>query len=261
MPGQIIPTAEPFFLPGGKTGCLLVHGFTGAPKEMRWMGEYLSGMGFSVLGVRLAGHATHLEDMSRTRWQDWLACVEDGWHILQGATTQTFIIGLSMGGALSLLFASQFPVSGVVAMSTPCELPPDPRLPLLRWLHWFSPTTPKGEPDWQDPELEKDHISYPVYPTRSILELKLLLAEMRAGLPRVSAPTLLMHARQDKGINLSNMSKIYAGLGSTDKEMLWIENSGHVLVRDAAREHVFQVASDFIVRVSHHPSRAKVRNP
>ena len=29
---QTIPTAEPFLLPGNRTGCLLIHGFTRAPK-------------------------------------------------------------------------------------------------------------------------------------------------------------------------------------------------------------------------------------
>jgi len=47
---MIIPTAEPFFLPGNRVGCLLVHGFTGAPKEMRWMGEFLNQQGYTVLG-------------------------------------------------------------------------------------------------------------------------------------------------------------------------------------------------------------------
>ena len=61
-----IPTAEPFFFPGEKsTGVLLTHGFTGAPKEMRWMGEYLNREhGYPCLGVRLAGHATRPEDMT-----------------------------------------------------------------------------------------------------------------------------------------------------------------------------------------------------
>ena len=74
----IIPTTEPFFFPGGATGCLMVHGFTGTPKEMRWLGEYLAGKGHSVLGVRLAAHATRPNDMIRARWHDWLASVEDG---------------------------------------------------------------------------------------------------------------------------------------------------------------------------------------
>ena len=45
---HIIPTAEPFFIPAGPTGCLLIHGFTGSPKEMRWMGEYLAREGISM---------------------------------------------------------------------------------------------------------------------------------------------------------------------------------------------------------------------
>ena len=81
---QIITTAEPFLLPGSKTGCLLIHGFTGAPKEMRWMGDYLSQQRYSVLGIRLAGHATRPEDMIRSRSVDWIASVEDGYQLLRG---------------------------------------------------------------------------------------------------------------------------------------------------------------------------------
>ncbi|MCE7861299.1 MAG: carboxylesterase, partial [Chloroflexi bacterium CFX2] len=60
---KIIETAEPFLLPGNRTGILLIHGFTGTPKEMRWMGDYLNEFGYSCLGIRLAGHATTPEDM------------------------------------------------------------------------------------------------------------------------------------------------------------------------------------------------------
>ena len=79
---QIIPTAEPFFFAGkganAKIGCLVTHGFTGAPKEMRWLGEYLNHQGYTVCGIRLNGHATKPEDMVRSHWQDWLLSVEDG---------------------------------------------------------------------------------------------------------------------------------------------------------------------------------------
>ncbi len=125
---RLIPSAEPFFFPGRPTGCLLVHGFTGAPKEMRWLGEYLAGQGHTVLGVRLSAHATQPEDMIRSRWWDWVASVEDGWAMLSGCTERIFVIGLSMGGILALLSASYQPVAGVVAMAVPHHLPQDPRL-------------------------------------------------------------------------------------------------------------------------------------
>jgi len=259
---MIIPSAEPFFFPGGPTGCLLIHGFTGTPKEMRWMGEYLATAGYTVLGVRLAAHATRLEDMLRVEWEDWLASVEDGWNILNGALVRQtssqpriFVMGLSMGGVLSLLFASQqfserYPIAGVVAMSTPFALPPDWRLAYVKLLRWFQPSVPKGPPDWHNEEAAIDHIDYPSYPTVAIAQLDLLLAQMRATLPQVTAPVLLMHSRQDTSVDPQNMSSIYNNLGSQDKEMLWIENSGHVITREPERQRVFQAALDFVQRIN-----------
>src|SRR5687768_12862436 len=124
---QVIPTAEPFFLLGdsAKPACLLIHGFTGTPKEMRWMGEYLNQQGYTCLGVRLAGHATRPEDMIRSRYTDWMASVEDGYHLLRGVTDKVFLVGLSMGGILSLLMSTRLEVKGVIAMSTPSRLPTD----------------------------------------------------------------------------------------------------------------------------------------
>jgi carboxylesterase len=247
---QIIPTAEPFYFPGGPTGCLLVHGFTGAPKEMRWMGEYLSSQGHTALGVRLAGHATQPADLVRTRWSDWLASVEDGYHLLHGSCSRVYICGLSMGGILSLLFASRFPVDGVIAISTPYALPGEWRLRFIKPLRWLMPHVSKGSPDWHNPEAARDHVDYPNYPTRSILELQKLLIEMRRGLPSIKAPVLLVHSRQDGGVSPHNMQQIFEALGTTDKHMLWVENSGHVIPREPERQRLFEAAEAFIQRVN-----------
>jgi carboxylesterase len=48
-----------------------MDGFTGTPKEMRWLGEYLNHQGYTVYGIRLNGHATRSVDMIRSRWQEW----------------------------------------------------------------------------------------------------------------------------------------------------------------------------------------------
>jgi carboxylesterase len=248
----LIPTAEPFFFPGGPTGCLLIHGFTGAPKEMRWLGEYLAAQGHTVLGVRLAAHATRPEDMIRARWPDWVASVEDGWHILNGCTERVVVMGLSMGGVLSLLLSAHFPVAGIVAMATPHHLPADPRLAFIKPLSLLQPFRPKGPPDWYDEQAYRDHVSYPADPMRSYAELRDLLAEMRAALPKVTAPALLIYSHQDQAVTEAegHMQAIYAALGSQDKQFLWIENSSHVITRDAQRQVVFQAAGDFVNRIA-----------
>jgi carboxylesterase len=247
---QLIPTAEPFFFPGNDIGCLLVHGFTGAPKEMRWMGETLNKQGFTVLGVRLAGHATHPADMIRSNYTDWLACVEDGYTLLSGSAKRIYIMGLSMGGTLSLTAAAYLPVKGIVAMSTPYKLPDDERLEHIDNLAQTMPFMPKSDEapgsGWFDPQAWQEHVSYPDNPTRSIGQLNLLLGEMRAALPQVKAPVLLIHSRDDKTVEPASMPAIYHDLGSPDKEMLWIDHSGHVITRDAQRETVFRAAADFV---------------
>lgn len=245
----LIPTAEPFYFPGGPTGCLLVHGFTGSPKEMLWMGEYLSQRGYSVLGVRLAGHATRPDDMVRTRWQDWSASVEDGWHMLSKSCQQTFLAGLSMGGALCLLAATQLPAAGVVTMSTPYDLPEDPRRRYIKLMYRLQTSVAKGPPDWHNPQAALDHVDYPSYPTRSILELGALLAEMRLNLHSVKIPVLLIHSRQDHSVLPENMQAIYNDLGADQKSMLWIDNSNHVITREPERLRVFQAAENFFQKI------------
>lgn len=250
MKPNIIPTAEPFFFPGGRIGCLLVHGFTGTPKELRWMGEYLSGENYTVLGIRLPGHATRPADMQRARWPDWLAAVEDGWHLLNGTTEQVFVIGLSMGGILSLLFASRCLVAGVVAMSTPYRMPADPRLRFIGLISPFFHWIQKGKPDWRDPEAARVHVDYPAFPTRSIIEVRDMLAVMREALPLVTAPVLLINSRQDLTVSPINCQSIYERLGSSEKSILWVEDSGHVITCDSCRQQVFQATSQFIHQVS-----------
>lgn len=255
LTAMIIPSAEPFFLPGqpGQPGCLLIHGFTGAPKEMRWMGEYLSQQGYPSLGIRLAGHAIHPEDMIRSRYTDWMASVEDGYHILCGVTDRIYLIGLSMGGVLSLLMSTRLEVAGVVAMSAPYRIPYDYPVWMIKLLSKFVRFQPKSNEapgaTWFDKDAYAKHISYPYNPVRSGAELQLLAAEMRAALPGVDVPVLLIHSKNDTYVLPENMERAYAELGTSDKTKLYITESGHVVTRDAARDQVFEAASAFIRRV------------
>lgn len=265
---QIIPTAEPFFFPVPKTsshsvGCLLIHGFTGSPKEMRPMGEYLAGRGYSVLGIRLTGHATQPDDMRRSHFDDWTASVEDGYQLLRGAADNIYLVGLSMGGVLSLLMSTRLDachegearrIKGVVAMSTPYLLPVDYPAWMFRFIGYFIPYRPKvNEPpgtSWFDKEAFREQISYPQNPVRSIGELSKLLAAMRAALPEVNVPVQLIHSKDDRYVLPENMEHIYTALvNAPDRQKLYITGSGHVVTRDAARGQVFDAALNFIRRI------------
>ena len=40
-----MPGAEPFYFKGTAAGCLLLHGFTATPQELRGLGEHLAARG------------------------------------------------------------------------------------------------------------------------------------------------------------------------------------------------------------------------
>ena len=261
---QIISTAEPFFFPGkqDQPACLLIHGFTGTPKEMRWMGEYLNQeYGFHCLGIRLTGHATRPEDVIRSRYTDWMASVEDGYHILRGvlslskgdAADRIYLLGLSMGGVLSLLMSTKLDVAGVVAMSAPYRIPYDYPVWAIKALSKLMRYQPKGKEEpgssWFDKKAYAEHVSYPQNPVRSGAELQSLLTEMRAALPKVDVPVLLIHSKNDAYVPPENMEQIYTDLGTSGKTKLYVTESGHVVTRDAERGEVFRAAAEFIRRI------------
>jgi carboxylesterase len=245
---RIITGAEPFYFSGGRIGCILTHGFTGTPKEMRWLGEYLSDQGFSVIAPRLAGHATDPHDMARSTWQDWQASVEDAYFLLEPNVDQIYLIGLSMGGMLSLIGASIFPVDGVITISTPYEFPVnDWRLKFIRQFAFIQPHITKGAGDWHNPEAARDHIDYPYNPTRSVAELKDLFEHLKLALPTVNCPALIIQSRADLSVPFTHLDKILTEIGSKDKASFVVENSGHVIIREPDRFVVFEKIKEFIL--------------
>lgn len=245
---MLVPGTEPFLISGSRRGCLLIHGFTGAPTEMVPLGEYLAHQGYSVLGVRLFGHGTDIKDMHRARWEDWVNSVLDGWNLLNGITDQITIIGLSMGGVLALYNSANLPVNGVVSLSTPFTLGPDPRLPFLPLLSKFVPHVSKGKDDWHDPDADKEHFSYDYYPTRAVSELHNLLQEMQDALPKIRVPALLIHSHSDLSVPVEHLELIANNLG-TDPDLIrkkYLKTSGHVITRDDEKDLVFGEVIQFV---------------
>jgi carboxylesterase len=113
---------KPFFFEGNKIGILLIHGFTGAPGTVKAIGEALNKDGYTVSGIRLPGHGTHIKDMEKASWHDWLKTSRNGALELKERCDKIIVCGLSMGGLLALILASELPVSGVATFAAAMEL-------------------------------------------------------------------------------------------------------------------------------------------
>src|SRR5688500_11205997 len=69
--------AEAFTFASGRTGGLLIHGFTGSPQSTLPLGRYLGDQGLSVTGVRLPGHGTTWQDLNSRTADEWIATVDE----------------------------------------------------------------------------------------------------------------------------------------------------------------------------------------
>jgi carboxylesterase len=219
---------------------------------MRLLGNYLHGQGHTVMGVRLAGHATQIEDMIRSRYQDWLGSIENGWHLLQDYTEQIILIGFSLGGVLSFVASSYLPAAGVVALATPYELPnifAKALGPLLIPLSKVFPVILQKEGEWFNPEMAEGHVYYPGRPLRPVYEFYKVIQGMQAILPDVDVPVLTIQSRDDLSVLPENAEKLFKHIRGQDKTQIWVDKTNHALVLDGDTSKVFQPIGEFIQRV------------
>ncbi len=224
---------------------------------MRPLGETLAAHGFPVLGVRLAGHATSVDDLARTRWPDWFASVEDGAARLRRRTGRIAIAGLSMGALLAIHLAATRPadVVALVLCGTALSVT-DPR---LRWLpvveripwlaHRYAIMPKAGGRDIGDPAARAASPSYDAVPLAAAAEFVRLQAIAAAELSGVTQPALLLHGRHDHTAPLANLVRLERGLGSRWVEAHILERSWHVITLDVERELVGRLVADFLGRV------------
>src|SRR4029453_16615399 len=102
----VMPGAGTFYFEGSDDGCLLVHGFTGTPQNVRPLGDFLARRGLTVLAPRLAGHGTSVDEFEKTGPEDWISTVEGGLDQLKKTCSSVFVIGISMGGTLAMHLAA-----------------------------------------------------------------------------------------------------------------------------------------------------------
>jgi len=246
---QILPGADSYFLKGGKTGCILTHGFTCTPEEMRSLADYLVARGFSVYGVRLSGHGTQPKDLANVTWQNWLEDIKKAYRDVKKKCDNVFLMGQSLGGMLSIMAAGVLEVDGVVALSTPYLNYTNKDLLSHIFLDWTRPMIHKvgvkEHPDWGI-RREKDYPAYAAYPQQVFRQIYALSIALKETLPFVKAPVLLMQSKKDDTIPSNSMTRFQKRLKNAEVETVLLEGFGHGITMDPKRDEAFKFIIEFL---------------
>lgn len=241
---------SPFFLKAGPIGVLLLHGFSGTPKEMWPLGSYLHTHGLTVSAPLLPGHGDTLAEINRANWRDWVAGVEAAYVNLKQKSTQWFIAGFSMGSLLTLWMAVHHEDMTGIVLYAPALHIADWRLnltPLLRpFVHSYRQS---GESDLHDPQAAQWMGGFARYPVGAAAELWHLRRHVLRDVSRVRAPALVVYSEGDRSIHPRSGPETVRRLSQqTSVETLVLRDSGHAVVADREWETVAETTYRFVQR-------------
>ena len=252
---QIDPHDEPFHAPatpqpdGQRVGVLLSQGFTSTPASLRPWAERLARHGYAVSVPLLPGHATRWQDLNTKRWPDWYGEIQLAFDKLRADCDQVVVGGLSMGGALTLQLAADRgrDVAGVMVVNPAVNID---RLDvkLLPVLKHFVPSMSGIASDIKKPGVEeRGYTRTPLKAAHSMLQG---YQGVRAALPNVTQPLLLITSMVDHVVDPSSAKIIRSTVSSRDITELQLSNSYHVATLDNDAPAVFDASLEFVGRVT-----------
>lgn len=255
-----------FYLQGSKQkGVLLVHGLTGSPSEMRFVGKQLHKMGFTVYAPVLAGHCVDEEALTKTRYEDWLDSIQEALSRLSRDVAEIYMAGICVGGALALLGAHHSGLVKAVVMYSPTLNYNGWNVPFYYpWGKYFRhflillPFVYKINFSERHPYgIKSDRVrkaimgagsgiegTLPSFPGKALYQNYRLNRVLKKSLPGIHVPTLLIHAREDDVSHPRNAYRIQKAHGG-DCRLEMLEDSFHMIHVDQERKKVAELTAQF----------------
>ena len=247
----LIPGADPWSHVGtGAHGALVIHGFTGNPGSMRGVAESLAAAGFHVEMPLLPGHGTHVDDMLPTRWADWSGAAEAAYQQLASRSDKVVVVGLSMGGALTLRIGADHPeVVGLVCIN-PATQPQAPEVVAMvqGMIDGGTEVMPAIGSDIADPDAKES--AYDATPLRPLMSLVVDgLGPLAECYPSMRQPLLLLTSPNDHVVEPAQADFLQSNYGGPIERVL-LERSYHVATQDYDKDTIFAKSVEFVTRVT-----------
>ena len=235
---------------GASIAFLLVHGFCASADELATLGELLADEGHESFAVQLAGHGATPEELKATSWQDWYESVRRGLEVVRSWNPKfLFVAGISMGGALSTLLASEESgIDGLVLLA-----------PAMKISGFMTKLVPILKLFMKDREIDVEaaqrvydvkRTKYDREPVSAYHELFKLQKVVRKRMGKVTVPTIILQGTEDKTIDPANGQIALDGISSEKKELHMIEGAEHVISCHPTRAVAYPLILDFIEKIT-----------
>jgi carboxylesterase len=240
---------------GGWPAVLAFHGFGGTPLEIALVTDIAKDQGLRAVAPLLPGHGTNTRNLARTNFRDWCYAANVALDALVLPGSPAIVVGLSLGSLLAAYLAATRPSDvlalGMLASAT--RLTPLTTAWPLRIIEKLGLPDfgiPKAGADIQDPVARANHLTYRLQRVRGAIEVMRAGARVEKLLGDVHCPAFIAHGRLDHVCPVANAERVAKELGSTDKTVVILERSAHIITRDYDREQLRTALGEFVGRMA-----------
>ncbi|HJH10727.1 MAG TPA: alpha/beta fold hydrolase [Metalysinibacillus jejuensis] len=231
----------------GPKAVLLLHGFTGSTKDVKKLAFHLAERGYTIHAPIYSGHGVEPEALLETTPEDWWQDVVKGYQFLQQkGYKEIAVAGISLGGVFSLKVAETFPVKAVVSMCAPISR--DNSQGLFTRLYHYARLYKSFEKKSKDQIISELH-ELRITPKDSLDSVTEITIETREQLANIKAPTLIMQGALDDELYQESAPMILNTVKAEEKEIIWYENSGHIITLGKERDQVNEDVADFLDQI------------
>ena len=259
--------AEPYRMEGTTgIGFVISHGYGGSPFNTRPLGEFLHGLGHSVIGLRLPGHGTTIQDMNNSRYVHWRDHLERVYLEERGRYRHLFLVGFSMGGTIALDVAARnadtFRPAGILTIAAPVFFNGffngrfvihSPVTALTGILKIVRPIVKRSDVRTGSLDRMNPWVGYRSDVSMSALHsFKGAFAGVRRGLGRIGAPYCSIMAANDRTVSSENQAFIYRNIHSREKRAYMftlpsdVSTMHSLLTHERANKRVLGYVEDFV---------------
>lgn len=246
---------SPIRVAGAEPAVLAIHGFGGTPLEIELVVDVARELGLRAHAPLLPGHGTHARELAKTGFREWARGAEEALDSVVRPGSPAIVFGLSLGSLLAAHLAATRPSDvralGMLANATRLSSPfPDWALRAVDRLGLPDFSIPKAGADIGDPEARATHLTYGLQPVRSAIEVLRTGERVEALLGRIHHPAFIAHGAGDVVCPVANAERVARLLASTDKTVVILPRSHHIVTRDYDRALLRGEVRRFIARMA-----------